>query len=199
MTDLLFSKETFGVLALLLTFVAFVPYIQSIRVGETKPHVFSWLIWGVGTVIVFVAQLLDGGGYGAWVIGISGCITFFIAVLAWSHSGDTSIVKMDWVFLALAASALPLWFITNTALSAVIVLTVVDLLGFGPSVRKAIDYPEDENTTFFVIGAVRNCFVVLALQHYSWTTVLFPTAVGVACLLFVLLILSRRQMVAEHR
>ena len=192
MINLVLSKEMFGVLALLLTFVAFVPYIQSVRTGKTKPHVFSWLIWGVGTVIVFVAQLLDGGGYGAWVIGISGCITFYIAVLAWAKSGDTSIVRMDWVFLILAMSALPLWFVTNTALSAVIVLTIVDLLGFGPSARKAIVHPYEESATFFVIGAVRNVLVVLALQNYSWTTVLFPAAVGIACIAFVALILSRR-------
>ncbi|MEL7110827.1 MAG: hypothetical protein AAGL99_16310 [Pseudomonadota bacterium] len=198
MWDLLLSKEVFGSVALGLTFLAFIPYIQSVLTGETRPHVFSWLIWGVGTIIVFVAQLLDGGGYGAWVIGISGCITFGIAVLAWFKSGDTSIVRMDWVFLALAMSALPLWFITNTALSAVIVLTMVDLLGFGPSVRKAVDHPNEENATFFVIGAVRNAFMVLALQNYSWTTVLFPAAVGVACLLFVIVILFRRRMLASQ-
>ena len=192
------SKEVFGALALLLTFVAFVPYIKSVRGGETKPHVFSWLIWGVGTIVVFVAQLLDGGGYGAWVIGVSGCITFSIALLAWNKSGDTSIVKMDWVFLALALSALPLWFATNTALSAVIVLTIVDLLGFGPSARKAYHQPNEENATFFLIGAVRNAFVVLALQNYSWITVLFPAAVGIACLMFVILILLRRQALPKR-
>ena len=197
MLDLIFSKEMFGAIALLLTFAAFLPYIQSILAGQTRPHVFSWLIWGVGTVVVFVAQLLDGGGYGAWVIGVSGCITCGIACLAWAKSGDTSIVRMDWVFLALAMSALPLWFFTETALSAVIVLTLVDILGFGPSVRKAYDHPHDENATFFAIGAVRNGFVVLALQNYSWTTVLFPAAVGLACLLFVMLILGRRQRVLE--
>ncbi|GAB5459133.1 MAG: hypothetical protein Hens3KO_21630 [Henriciella sp.] len=198
MWGFILSKETFGALALLLTFAAFIPYIRSISAGQTKPHVFSWLIWGVGTVIVFIAQLLDGGGYGAWVIGVSGGITLCIAALAWSKAGDTSIVRMDWVFLILAMSALPLWVVTSSALSAVIVLTLVDLLGFGPSVRKAYDQPEDENATFFFLGAVRNAFVVLALQNYSWTTVLFPAAVGAACLLFVALILIRRQTMPKH-
>ncbi|MEM6626656.1 MAG: hypothetical protein AAF719_08135 [Pseudomonadota bacterium] len=194
MFEVLISKEVFGALALFLTFAAFVPYILSILAGETKPHVFSWLIWGFGTVVVFVAQLLDGGGYGAWVIGISGCISFSIAVLAWLKSGDTSIVKMDWVFLILAASALPLWVFTETALSAVIVLTLVDLLGFGPSIRKAYDAPNEESAIFFAVGALRNAFVVLALDNYSWTTVLFPAAVGIACCLFVGLIVTRRRI-----
>ncbi len=190
--DALFSKEAFGFVALILTFVAFYPYFRAIHKGETRPHVFSWAIWGVGTVIVFFAQLSDGAGIGAWPIGVSGVLTMAVAWLAYSKRGDTSIVKADYVFLALAATALPLWFFTETALSAVLILTLVDLLGFGPSVRKAYDLPYEENISLFAIGAIRNGFVILALENYSWTTVLFPAAVGLACALFVLLIIGRR-------
>ena len=81
---------------------------------------------------------------------------------------------------------------TETALVAVVLLTLVDLLGFGPSVRKAYKAPWSENAVFFAIGGLRNGFVLLALGAYSWTTVLFPAAVGIACFLFVGLILGRR-------
>jgi len=192
MMELVGHKNILAAIALVLTFVAFYPYIRSILRDETRPHVLSWVIWGAGTIVVFVAQWMAGGGAGAWVIGVSGVITCSVAVLAWLKAGDTSIVPMDWVFLGLAGSALPLWFVTETALSAVVVLTVVDLLGFGPSVRKAYLLPREENALFFGLGAVRNGFVVLALEAYSWTTVLFPAAVGIACLFFVALILGRR-------
>ncbi len=45
-------KLVFSGLAIALTFVAFVPYIRSILQGVTKPHVFSWVIWGTTTVVV---------------------------------------------------------------------------------------------------------------------------------------------------
>jgi len=194
MPELTFAKEAFGIAALGLTFVAFYPYVRSILRNETKPHVFSWFIWGIGTIVVFVAQASDGGGYGAWVIGISGLITLGIAGLAWRKSADMSFVAMDWLFLLLAGSALPLWFLTDTALAAVIVLTIVDLLGFGPSIRKAFHLPREESAIFFTISALRNAFVLLALENYSWTTILFPAAVGLACLLFVALIILRRRL-----
>ena len=189
------SKEAFSAIALILTFVAFYPYIRSILRRQTKPHIFTWIIWGFGTIVVFLAQLSDGAGLGAWPIGVSGLLTCAVAVLAIRYSADTSIVRMDWVFLGFAASALPLWFLTETALFAVTILTLVDLLGFGPSVRKSYDAPHQENALFFAIGAVRNGFVLLALENYSWTTALFPAAVGLACMLFVGLILFRRQLV----
>jgi hypothetical protein len=50
-------------------------YIHSIQQGTTKPHVFSWVIWGSTTFVVFLAQLADKGGAGAWPIGVSGIIT----------------------------------------------------------------------------------------------------------------------------
>ncbi len=198
MIDDLFFKEAFGALALVLTFGAFVPYMLSTWRQETRPHVFSWFIWGAGTVVVCVAQLTDGAGIGAWPIGISGLLTFGVAFLALARSPDTSIVPLDWLFLALALSALPLWFFTSTALSAVIVLTIVDLLGFGPSVRKSFEHPHEENATFFAIAVFRNAFVIAALENYSWTTVLFPAAVGGACVLFVLLIGTRRYMMTAR-
>lgn len=175
-----------------LTFIAFYPYVRAILRGQTRPHVFSWIIWGAGTFVVALAQLADGAGVGAWPIAVSGIITIGVAILAWQRSADLRFTRLDWVFLILALSALPLWYLTDTPLSAVIVLTTVDLLGFGPSVRKAYDHPHEENAVFFTLGAVRNGFVVLALENYSWTTMLFPAAVGIACLLFVALILGRR-------
>lgn len=192
MTDILFSKESFSTIAILLTFAAFYPYFKGMFQGVTRPHAFSWIIWAFGTVIVFIAQLSDGAGIGAWPIGLSGLLTFGVAGLAYLKQGDRRFVRSDWIFLVLAASALPLWFVTNTALSAVLVLTLVDLLGFGPTVRKAYHLPYEENAALFAIGALRNGFVILALEHYSWTTVLFPAAVGMACVLFVFVIFARR-------
>lgn len=195
MEDIPITKAVLSAAALLLTFVAFYPYIRAVLREETKPHVFSWVIWAAGTVIVFLAQLSDGAGIGAWPIGISGIITFFVAALALTKSADKSIVPIDWIFLALALSALPLWFATDNPFLAVLVLTIVDLLGFGPSVRKAYASPYEENALFFALGALRNGFVVAALQNYSWTTVLFPAAVGIACVVFVVVILLRRKIV----
>jgi hypothetical protein len=191
-------KQLLGTLAVALTFALFLPYIRSIRRNETRPHVFSWVIWAVGTLTVCFAQLAGGGG-SAWVIGVSGLITIYIAVLAYSKRGDTQITRTDWIFFVAALSALPCWFLTSNPLWAVVTLTIVDLLGFGPTIRKAYAHPHDENAGFFALSALRNLLVVGALEHYSVTTVLFPAAVGIACLLLALMLLYRRRLVDRVR
>ena len=99
---------------------------------------------------------------------------------------------MDWLFLLLALAALPCWFFTKDPLWAVVVLTTSDLLGFGPTFRSAWQKPHDERTSFCGLATLRNGLVILALERYSLTTVLFPAAVGVGCVVLVAMILWRR-------
>ncbi len=84
-------KELLSVVAIALTLLAFLPYIRSILKGKIKLHMFSWVIWGSTTFIVFLAQLEDDGGAGAWPIGVSGIITIYIALLAYVKRSDITI------------------------------------------------------------------------------------------------------------
>lgn len=190
-------KALLSAAALILTLVLFIPYIRSILRGDTVPHFFSWLVWAFGTYIVFVAQLLDGAGIGAWPIGFSAVMTSVVAYLAIRRRRQIQLVRLDWVLLILAISALPIWSFTSDPLWAVALLTAADLIGFGPTVRHAYTAPHKEHIGFFALGAVRNVLVLLALQQYSWTTMLFPAAVGIACIMLVGFIVIRRSQVPQ--
>ena len=189
------SKEFLSAVAIALTFYAFFPYIRSIQQGKTRPHVFSWVIWGSTTFVVFLAQLADQGGAGAWPIGVSGVITVYVALLAYLKKSDNTITRSDWLFFIAAMLSLPLWYFTDDPLSAVIILTTVDVFGFVPTFRKAYAFPFEEKLTFFVLMALRNFIVVLALENYSYTTVLFPAVIALACLGFIAMVLYRRRFV----
>ena len=192
----MFYKEFFAVIAITLTFIAFFPYIGSIVQGRTRPHVFSWVIWGSTTFVVFLAQLADKGGAGAWPIGVSGLITLYVAMLAYLKKSDSTITTTDWWFLVIAMTSLPLWYLTADPLWAVVILTSIDVIGFGPTLRKAYAFPFDEQLTFFALMTVRNLTAIMALEHYSLTTVLFPAATGAACLLLIGVVVYRRRLLA---
>ncbi len=185
-------KEIVSAIAILITFIAFIPYIRSILRGETKPHAFSWIIWASVTFIIFLAQLADKGGAGAWPIGVSGIITLYVAILAYLKKSDIEITKKDWGFLIIAMSALPFWYFTSNPLWAVVILTAVDLTGFAPTFRKAYHHPYEEQLLFFFLMASRNLLVIIALENYSLTTTLFPAATGLACILLIQMVLKRR-------
>jgi len=194
--DTLPYKESLSAIAIALTFAAFVPYIRAIVSGTTRPHVFSWVIWGATTFVVFLAQLEGKGGVGAWPIGVSGSITIFIAFLAYAKRADITITKTDWLFFISALSSLPLWYFTADPLWAVVILTTVDVLGFGPTVRKAYSSPHSESLLFFALFAARNVLVIFALEHYSVTTVLFPAVIAAACMSLMAMLTVRRRALA---
>ena len=187
------EKEFFSGLAILLTFVGFYPYVASIFKNQTKPHVFSWVIWGVTTLIVFFAQLADEGGVGAWPTGVAAVITFYVAALAYVRRADIHITQSDWFFFILSILSLPIWYWTSSPLWAVILLTSVDTLGFIPTFRKAYHQPFSENISFYFIMGIRSFISILALEHFSVTTILFPAAIGVMCFFLIYVLWVRRK------
>ena len=62
-------QSILGIIAVAIGFVGFAIYFRSIFKHNIKPHLFSWLIWGLSGGIVFVAQFLEGAGPGAWAMG----------------------------------------------------------------------------------------------------------------------------------
>jgi hypothetical protein len=187
-------KQLLGAIAIGLTIIAYYPYIRSIIQGKTKPHVFSWVIWGTSTCIVFLAQLADKGGAGAWVIGFSGIISIYVAFLAYIKRSDSSITRIDWLFFIVAMTALPIWYLTSDPLWAVVILTTVDVLGFAPTFRRSYIFPFEEQLMFYMVMVLRNLVVLSALENYSLTTVLFPATIAIACLIFSLMVVYRRRV-----
>ena len=189
-------KEWFSVAAIAVTFVNYVPYLRSIQRGERQPHVFSWVIWGLTIAVVFCAQVAGHGGAGTWPTAVTGLLTIYIAGLAYRRRAKLGITRGAWIFFGAALSSLPIWFFTADPMWAVVTLTTVDVAGFGPTIGRAYRHPHGESAGFFAWFIFRNLLVVLALERYSLTTVLFPAADAAACLVLTCTLLLRRSVVA---
>ena len=85
-------------------------------------------------------------------------------------------------------------YLTSDPLWAVVILTTVDMLGFAPTFRRSYIFPFEEQLMFYVVMALRNLVVISALENYSLTTVLFPATIGLACLIFSLMVVYRRRV-----
>ena len=190
---MMFYKETFSLIAIAITLAAFIPYIREIFRGTIRPHIFSWVIWGVTTLLIFLAQLEDNGGAGTWPIGVSASITIFIAYLAYVKRADVTITRADWLFFIAALLSLPLWYWKSDPLWAVILLTAIDVAGFGPTVRKAYQFPYSESLLFFALFTLRNALVMLALENLTLTTLIFPAVMLILCVLMMAMIAYRRR------
>jgi len=197
--DIQMIKSIVSGIAILLTFIAFYPYLKAILSNRIRPHFFSWFIWGITTLVAFLGQVAGDGGVGAIPIGLSAILTFLIAFLAYKRRADLSIHYTDWVYLIAAGLALPIWWITSNPLWAVVIMTGIDLLGFGPTLRNAYQHPENEDPTFYLIFSFRNLLAIYALEVYSMTTILFPAAITFAGVVVSMVIwMSKRRLVVQQ-
>jgi len=185
-------KSVIGLIAIVISIIGYVPYFRDIFSGKTKPHAFSWLVWGVLNGIAFIGQLHARGGPGAWAVGVTAtalCTIFALALVR----GERDIRRFDWLYLGGAAAALCLWGLTEKPVLAIILITIVDLFGFLPTVRKAYAKPHQETLSTYQINTLKYLLVVIALQHYTLTTTLFPAAVALMNGAFVAMLVVRRQ------
>ena len=188
------EKELLGTLAVVISIVAFIPYIKSIIAGNTRPHLFSWIIWGIITSIIFFAQISEGGGSGAWATGVSAIFTLLIAFLAYRYKSDVSITKTDWCFFITALCTIPLWLFLHNPLLSVVILLMIDCLGFIPTLTKTYRKPYQEHLLIFYLGILGDITSMLALQSYSLTTILFPIITLLQCVVLISTASIRRYM-----
>lgn len=90
-------KEIIGVIAVLLAFISYAPYIRDVIKGQTKPHVYSWFVWGFVSLIIFALQLSDGGGMGSYVT-LSGAVIALLIFVLGMRNGKRDITMTDTVF-----------------------------------------------------------------------------------------------------
>lgn len=194
MTD---YKAVIGIIAVVISVFGYVPYFRDILSNKTKPHAFSWLVWAVLNAIAFAGQLHGNGGAGTWAVGLTAVALFAIFCLSLAK-GEKNIKRFDWLCLSGAAVSLILWLITSQPLFSIILITVIDAFGFLPTVRKAYAKPYQETLITYEINTLKYFLVVLALQHYTLITTLFPLAVAIMNGLFVAMLIVRRQQI-QHK
>ncbi len=192
------TKAILGAAAAIIALGGYVPYFRDIFSGKTKPHAFSWLIWASLQGIGFAGQISDSAGPGAWITGITAVACMCIFVLA-IFRGEKNITPSDWVCLLSAGMAIPLWLATSTPLWSVILISVIDVIGFVPTYRKSYSRPFDETGITYTVSGFTFIISIVALQNYSVITVLYPATLVVANLVFALMLYARRRKLGKPR
>lgn len=185
-------KTVLGTVAIVISIFGYAPYIYDIYRGKTKPHAFSWLIWGTLTAIAFAAQLSDNGGIGAWPTGITALLSGVIFVTSLKY-GERNIVKSDWYYLIAAFIGLLLWPLAKSPLLSVIVVSIIDVLGFFPTFRKSYNRPFEETLSTHAITPIKHGLSTIALRNYSVVTVIYPLSLFISSVVFVIMLLVRRR------
>lgn len=183
-------KELAGSIAIILSLVGYIPYLRDVFGGKTKPHAFSWIVWTVITFIVGIAQLAAGAGWGTVHNLVTGIICLVIVFFALRNK-DKDIKRIDVYLFCAALTAIPLWVVTKNPTYSIIMITVIDILAFIPTLRKTWHDPASETLISYVLAGIKYCVAIVAISVYGLSTLLYPIALIVMNVAIVSIIVLR--------
>ncbi|MFA6257119.1 MAG: hypothetical protein WCT29_02955 [Candidatus Paceibacterota bacterium] len=185
-------KLLLGTTAVVIELASYAIYFFGIWKGKTKPHAFTWLVWGILNVVAFAAVLISGGEAGSWVLGVNALACLIISGIGF-YQKHVVYDTHDWLALLGALVGVFLWWLTSNPLYAVILVCLSDGIGSVPIFRKAYRAPFEENVPAFAVGILYYPLAILALESLSLTTWLYPAFVILLDGALVILILARRK------
>lgn len=189
-------KYIIAIVAVLLTFVGYIPYIRNTIRGKTKPHVYTWFLWGFVTAIAFALQVSGGAGIGS-LVTLAAALACFIIFFFGMRIGKKDITTTDKIFLSSAIVALGFWVFAKEPLISVIIVSLIDMLAFGPTIRKSYNKPYTETLLSYVINTLRFGLAILALQRYTVITTLYPLTWFFANGFFSIFLVLRRKRIVK--
>jgi hypothetical protein len=166
-------KLLFGTLSIIPAAIAYFIYFKHMLAGKTKPHAFSWLIWGLLAANGFIAQVSAHAGIGAWTTGITSVASFAVFAFA-LHLGTTNATQSDKALLALALAGLLLLPVVDDKEIALCITLTALIIGFAMTVRKAYHKPHEENAMSFLLNTLKFAPAILALNSFSFLTLAYP-------------------------
>lgn len=188
-------EDALAVLSAVIGTIGMVPYVVAILRRQTKPHIFTWFIWGLISAIVTSVQFSKGGGAGAWAMAVVALSCLGIAALACKY-GEKDITRSDWLAFLTALLAIPLWYFTSDPIWSVLLVSAIDAVAFYPTIRKSWLKPLEESVFNFVCGNIRFLLAIFALEQFSLTNVLYPLTVVVLNTGFIVMVLWRRRLLS---
>jgi hypothetical protein len=76
-----------------------------------------------------------------------------------------------------------MWIMTSDPLWSVVIVTIINAAAYIPTFRKAWVRPFEEHILMYAINIPRHMLTIAATQVYSFTNLLYPASVVLACIL----------------
>lgn len=187
-------KEAISAIAVVLTFVAYIPYYRDILKGKTHPHVYTWSLWGLLTILLVGLQLIGGAGSATWVTAAAGLLCIGVVVLSLKR-GKKDITSSDTIIALLALAAIGFWLVADQPVISIILVIIADALAFIPTVRKSWNKPYTETLSLYITNALRFVLALAAVETFTFLSVSWIIFWAVSNALFSVLLVVRRKRV----
>jgi hypothetical protein len=171
-----------SVIAIAISFIAYVPYVINMFRGKNKPHIYSWTSIFLITCAVGYLQLVGGAGIGA-LPTLLGASVYLVIIVLCVRFGTKDIVRLDIACLGLSILGVLTYIVLRSRPEiALITVTCAELIGFMPTWRKTRNAPFSESLSSYYFLVAKLLLILVALEKYN-----FLTAANTVCWLVIML------------
>ncbi len=179
------------VIASLLAIVGNIHYLRDVIKGRVKPHPYTWFIWTIVSCVVFFGQVAKGAGIGAIPTAFAEVFTVIIFLNSLKY-GFKNPPRIDKYFLALALLGLIPWFITKDPTISVIIVVLIDLVAFVPTLHKTYFHSQSETPVLYGSNVLRHSLIISTLGAYNIATMLHSISMIITNSIMVIFMKTRK-------
>jgi hypothetical protein len=190
-----------GQIAGILALLQIIPYIVSILRGNTKPERATYLIWFIIDAMTISSYIAVGARTTIWA-GVAFTISKVIILGLSIKRGMGGFSKFDITCLFLALVGIIIWVSTKNALLTLYFGTLVILIGYLPTIKKAYFLPRTENKLSWLMCTFASILNLFALTTLMPSISLLPISGAAADIVVVYLLLfpaSRAKIVKRKK
>jgi len=172
-------KVLLVIIASLLAIIGNISYLKDALAGRVRPHPYTWFIWSIVSMTTFFGGLAKGAGIGAIPTGIAEAFTIVIFLLSLKYlfqDRGLHIRKIDNYFLAAALLGLIPWALTKDPTISVVIVVLIDVIAFIPTLRKTWMHPETEKPLLYGMNVGRHILTLFSLGSYNIATTIHSIA-----------------------
>jgi hypothetical protein len=167
------NLEIFGIIAGILSFIAYLSYIVTILLGKTRPSRSTW--WVLTLVGMLIASSYYAGGARTTIwIALSYVVGPFIIALLSLKYGEGKWERLDTYCFTGSIIGAVVWYVAHSALLGLIINIGIDFLGLIPTVKKSFLHPQGENRLAWTLELIASFLNMFAIDRWSFSIIIYP-------------------------
>ena len=162
-----------GILSAICFVIAYIPYVISVIAGKTKPHPFSWFLWGlIGILSLYF--YIHVGAHETLPLAYGGAIFPFVVFLFSLKYWSGGFSRFDYIVLTLSILSIVLYVLFRSASFSLSISILADMFAFMPTIRKTYLDPSSESLPSWCLFLGSYILSVLAISRWTYGVAIFP-------------------------
>ena len=162
-----------GVVAGIISALAFFPYFVSILKGTTKPIRVTWWVWSWLGILLFFSYKASGAHDTLLVPFIYMITPVLVAILSIKY-GCGGLTAVDVICFVSSLIATVFWLFSGSSEQSLFLFLVIDFIGLIPTIRNTFHHPEQESSPAWLLMAAANFLNLIVACNEGFVVAVYP-------------------------